>query len=92
MHVSKFVVVTVLVDDSEGGFVAPKSPYDVAAAAIEVIGGADVEAICKVIAPLVFLDGIDMAILTLILSASGLLLGRTTSNSDLDLDQILTYK
>lgn len=56
MHVSKFVVVAVLVDDSEGRFVAPKSPYYGAAGAIDVIGGAGVEAICKIIAVLVFLE------------------------------------
>ena len=92
MQVSKFVVVAVLVDDSEGRFVAAKSPYYGAAAAVDVIGGADVEAICKVITALVFLDRIDMAILTLILSVSGLLLNRIYSNSDLTLDQTKAHK
>ena len=45
MHVSKFVVVTVLVDNSEGGIVAPQVPNYGAAATIDVIGGADVEAV-----------------------------------------------
>ena len=38
MHVPKLVLVAVLVDDSEGGFVAPESPYYGAAAAVDVIG------------------------------------------------------
>ena len=73
MQVSKFVVVAILVEDSEGGFLAAKSPYYSAAAAIDVVGGADVEAICKITAALVFLDRIDMAISRLSLSVSSLL-------------------
>ena len=92
MQVSKFVVVAVLVDDSEGGFVAAKSPYYGAAAAVDVIGGADVKAICKVITALVFLDRIDMAISRSSLSVSSLLFSRIYARSDLTLDQIKTHK
>ena len=87
MHVSKFAAVTVLVDGSEGRIVATQGPYYGAAAAIDVIGGADVETICQVIAALVFLDGIDVATLTSSLSVSSLLLSRISSSRDSALDK-----
>jgi len=64
VHVFELVAVAVDVDDAEGGVAATEGPHYGAGAAVDVVGFADVVTVCEIVAPGVFLDGVDVAMLT----------------------------